>query len=271
MKKTTAGSVLFALLFAVFTFGFIPNALAQSDKKKAQALFEKGAALYYDGKYAEALVQFKKGHAAVPNALFLYNMSLCNLKLERYREALANATDARQMEGLPEKEGTRNDARIVSIGLIQTSQHLAESVPDPVADVTTDDATVPDTSTPDDAPPPRKGMSALGWSGVAGLVVGGALLGGAVATEVSLQSKWDEFTELSEGGDPERFEEVRQEIERGQRNGKILLYTGTGVAVVGATLLVVELVTSPNKNERPNVGLLVTPDGHVGATVQLRF
>jgi hypothetical protein len=270
-KTTTVRSVLFALLFTVTTLGFAPNALAESDKKKAQTLFEKGAALYYDGAYAEALVQFKKGHATVPNALFLYNMTLCNLKLQRYREAMSNAVEARHMGGLPDKEATRNEARIAAISAIELSQEVAEAAEEPmVADTAPDTTESPDLSV-QKSDAPKKGLTALGWSGVAGLVIGGGLLGGAVATELALQKKWEEFTGLSEGGDPERFEELRTEIERGQQRGKILLYSGTGVAVVGAALLIVDLATKPKEEERPRVMLHVAPGGGVSASMSLAF
>jgi tetratricopeptide (TPR) repeat protein len=63
-------------------------AFAQSrDRKAASARFQQGSALYAEGRWAEALVEFEAGYVAYPLRGFLVNIGQCYRKLERLEEA----------------------------------------------------------------------------------------------------------------------------------------------------------------------------------------
>lgn len=250
---------------------FPGQAVAQEGAREAQQYFEKGAALYFEGEYGQALVQFKKGHATLPNALFQYNIALCNLKLERYREALTAAREAERMGGLGDREVTLNRSRIAAIPRIQIATSVAEDVAQTqVARVAADASDSQPVDVSDGAEPQKSGFGGLGWAGVGFTTVGVGLLVGAVAVEVALQGKWDEFNQVAETGDSARFDELKQQIENRQRTGKVLLYSGIGAGAIGVTLLIAELVTSP-KSDNQRVGLFITPDGKAGVSAAFRF
>lgn len=248
----------------------VPTSAYAGDDAAAQAFFEKGAALYFEGKYAEALVQFKKGHAEVPAALFQYNIAVCNLRLERYREALAAAREARSMGGLEGKDAAQNDARIAAIPRLQNAHAIVQELT-AVAAKTLDDTPV-ETAEVVEPPPavePKPRFGAIGWAGVGAATVGAGLAVGALVVELSLQPKWDDYNAAADAGDSTRYSELKSEIESGQTTGRILLFSGIGLAAVGAALIVFDLVTPGD--EGAQAGFIVLPDGGVGGTVSVRF
>ena len=264
---TTQNFTRFLVPMLLFVSLLLPEAaMAQDREREAQVYFEKGAAYYFEGEYGQALVQFKKGHATLPNALFQYNIALCNLKLERYREALNAARDAERMGGLGPNEQTLNRSRIAAIPRIQTATTVAEAVARS-ADTSSD---VADADVSQGTESGGGGFGGVGWAGVAFTTVGVGLLVGAVGVEVALQSKWEEFNESAESGDTARFEELKGEIERRQRTGKILLYSGLGASAIGVTLLIAEWVSYPSSDDK-QVSVFVTPQGDFGVGAAFRF
>jgi tetratricopeptide (TPR) repeat protein len=57
------------------------------DKRAAAAHFQQGSALYAEGRWSEALVEFEAGYEAYPLRGFLVNIGQCYRKLERLDEA----------------------------------------------------------------------------------------------------------------------------------------------------------------------------------------
>lgn len=247
------------------------SAVAQEGAREAQGYFEKGAALYFEGEYGQALVQFKKGHATLPNAMFQYNIALCNLKLERYGEAMTAAREAERLGGLASREAAMNRSRIIAIPRIERTQAVAEDVSQAQAAVVevTAETTTEETGSIE-AKPERSSFGALGWTGVGLTAVGAGLLVGAVGVEVGLQGTWDEYNAAAEEGDTERFNELKTEIESRQSTGKALLYAGIGAGAVGVALIVAELVTSP-RSDQPRVSVFASPDGSAGVSAHFRF
>lgn len=270
MTNATTSRLLLAIVLLVFTCAAAP-ASAQNAEKEAQQYFEKGAAFYFEGKYGPALVQFRRGHETLPNALFLYNIALCNLKLERYQEALNNAREAKRMGGLGERESALNEARLAAIPRIQDAMSIASDIEQALAaQVSKAEQAPPEAIVDTNAPPPSESsFGALGWIGVATSVAGAGLLTGALVSELSLQNKWEEFEAAAAAQDTTRHAELKEEIERGQRTGKILLYSGAGVTALGITFIVVDLFTSPS--DQREIGLFISPDGELGAAASFRF
>lgn len=245
---TRSHQVALALLFCAALV--LPSTVHAQEVADAQAYFEAGAAAYFEGKYAEALVQFKKAQDTVPNALFLYNIALCNLKLSRYREALSAAIEARRTGTLEPREAMQNEARIDAIRTIQTAQARGEAMS---AVATTSDPT--DVVTTEAAPPAETpNWGALGWVGVVATTAGAGLLSGTLVVELGLQNKWDDYTAAGAAGETAEYNRLKGEIEDGQRLGKILLLSGAGLAAVGLTLIVVELATGPEETVTLRLG-----------------
>lgn len=222
-------------------------AFAQSPEKEAQALFEEGGALYFKQEYGGAIVKFKTAHIKSPNALFLYNISLCHLKLGQFGDALSAAREAREMGGLDEQTSTKNDSRIVSLQRVLLAHRAAEAVGVQQAseDADTGDLVAgdPEATTTSGAAAKGGGFGALGWVGVASTVLGVGLLTGSLVTELGLQGKWEDFRQAGEDGDEVAYARLKGEIEDGQQIGAVLLYSGAAITAVGLTLIIIELAS----------------------------
>lgn len=245
---------------------FSSAAWAEGDAELSQEYFDRGAGLYVEGKFGEALVQFKRGHEELPNPMFPYSMALCSQKLGRYSEAMRYAIEARDLGGLGDKENAQNDARIAVLPRIETSEFVATEIAASQIE--------PDLDPVDPGiiarRPPKSGFGTVGWVGVGATAVGAGLLVGSLVSELSLQTKWDEFNRAADNGDQDRYDELKKEIERGQTTGMVLLYSGLGVSAVGLSLIIVELVTG-GSDDAATAGVFVLPDGTVGGGFSARF
>lgn len=256
------------LLLAVTLLVFPSVSFAQDE---AMAFFEDGAALYYEGKYAEALVEFKKAHAAAPNAMFQYNIAMCHVRLKRWSEALEAAEKAKKMGGLGDKGTAQNDGRIAAVHRVVSTLNVAD-------DVSAQQAREVAAATPDEVPAdpeitettttPEKRFGGLGWVGVGAAGVGAGLLAGALVSDLTLQPKWDEYRAAAAAGDEEQYEALKSTIESRQGVGRVLLFSGIGLTAVGATLIIVELARGPSE---PTAVLLPLPGGGAAASFSLRF
>lgn len=249
-------------MIVVSTAFFSSSAFAQSsDPARAQQHFEDGAALYTQGDYSKAIVEFLKGHAIAPNAMFLYNISLSYLKLENVPDALDAAEEAKTFEGMPAKVSLRNDARIASFRSVLSANDVAEeiaqaaeaSVEEPMAERPVDD---------------EGGIGGLGWTGVGLGVVGTGLVVGALLVNLGVSSDIDALEAEAAGGDPDRFDTLKNDIESGQSTGKVLLYSGAGLAATGIILLFVDLATGSESDA--SMGLAPT-EGGARAEWSIRF
>ena len=99
--------------------------------------------------------------------------------------------------------------------------------------------------------------------------VGGGLLLGAMGVELSLHPKWDAFHAAADAGDAALYDSLKGEIEDRQQLGRVLLYSGAGLAAVGATLIVVDLITPGDS--ATSAAVLLLPNGTMGGAVRVRF
>lgn len=251
-----------ALPIACFTLAlscFAAPVWAQSaaDAKKAQEHFAKGAEKYAAGEYAAAVAEFMSGHAVAPNAMFLYNVSLCYERLGRYDDALSAAARARNFEGMPPEVAVRNEARIASFGVIVRSQDAAPAIARAAAENAEEEpeevVVTPRTETRPD------GITALGWVGAGLVAVGGGLLVGGVVTNSAIVGEIDTYRDAAARGDQTTYNESRDTIEKKQGLGKVLYGVGAGVAGLGAALFIVDLLTGTE--EVPVAALVPTRDG----------
>lgn len=251
------------------------NAFAQDDKERAQKLYKEGAEAFYTDDYPLAIMKFKSGHSLDPNPMFLYNIAVSYGRLGNVDEAYRYAEQADE-GGLPKEADHKNKARLRSWGTELAATSLAESIGGPtdaVAACTTDSecvggetcdtdrnvcvasADVAASTTTDSG----GGLGALGWTGVVLGTAGVGLVVTALVMDASLSSDFDELDAARAAGDRERAETLESDIESSQSTGKILLFAGAGAAVVGGTLLVIDLLDS-EKGESASIVPLLGPN-----------
>ena len=223
----------------------------------AQAYFDKGAQLYYEGKYSRAIVEFRKAHNIHPHPMFSYNIARANLNLDRIADANEAATEAIELEDqLPPEIASTNRALVASTQTILHGEEIAERieqrrVAEPDEPVESDDDPL---------------LSPLGWAGVAGLGLGVAALGGAGYVNVEVQNQRQALEEVANQISEDEFERQRDDIVQWQNRGRILLFSGIGLAAVGGGLLVWDLLDDGDDDggwavaptlDRPGMNVLI--------------
>ena len=234
--------------------------------ERAQQAFNDGAAYYFEEEYSRALVEFRRAHEAMPHPVFLFNMALCHRELGRVDRTLQAAEEARvlfnefheQGQEVPLDLWARNDALIISIQAVERSQEMADSL-------------VPDEGEPLAARPDVEdadsGFGVLGWAGVGALAVGAGALGGAAVIDRQVASGIEDLQGIS---DESEFNSQRDALQGQQTSGQVLLFSGIGLAAVGTTLVVLDLVGGGGDDG--DSGLAIAPSFHrPGLEVMVRW
>ncbi len=221
----------------------------EEDIQRAQDAFNEGASLYYEGEYGRAMVEFRRANELYPHPIFAHNMALANHQLGRTNRTLDAALEARELsqqatddaERLPDRADATNHGLIVSLQSLETGEEVAEAI---AADTIDDDDEPVAVDEPPEGVDDPSSFGALGWGGVGAFVLGaGALTGAAlidrnvVSGKESLEN-WDDTTTA--------FNEEKDSLESQQSIGKVLLFSGAGLAAVGTGLVVWELMSSPD-------------------------
>ena len=229
--------------------------------ERAQQAFDRGAAYYFEGEYSRALVEFRRANEAMAHPVFLFNMALCHRELGRVDRTMQAAEEARELfrefhergEQVPFDLWARNDALIVSIETVDRAQAMAEALEaaepadgQPVADIS-------DVDSVDDS----GAFGVLGWAGVGALAVGAGALGGAVVIDRQVASGIEELQGIS---DTNEFNTRRDSLQGQQTSGQVLLFSGIGLATVGTTLVILDLVSG--NGDSNDGGLAVSPSFH---------
>ncbi|MEZ4458683.1 MAG: hypothetical protein R3E66_02935 [bacterium] len=168
------------------------SAFAAGDRAAAQKYFEQGAEYYFNGEYGKAIVEFMRGNDEVPNALFLYNISLSHSRLGNFSDALEFGRRAREMGGLDAATSAQNEGRISALYAVQTSQGFHGPVDLPAKDEPEVVAVV--------APPPPKDDFTMGYIGLATTATGLVLLGVAGYAELQVRDRWDAYERAAADG-----------------------------------------------------------------------
>ncbi len=243
-------TIVFALLLApAESFAQAPS---QETVDQAEAHFQKGAEWYTTGEYSKAIVEFLKGYNVVPNAMFLYNISLSYAKLGNSDDALMYAERAQNEVGMPDDVASRNSGRISALRVRLSGLDVAKNVSD-LSNVV-------------DVAPTQPAESGFGWMGMTGVAVGVAglgLIGGSALIGMGVSDDITALEDEANGGDQARFDDLKASIESDQSLGKVLLFSGAGLAALGVTLVVVDLM---NDEEPTQTSLRLVPtNGGAGA------
>ncbi len=252
--------IVFAVVALSCALPSVAQAQDDDDAGRAQEAFDRGAAFYMEGKYARALVEFKKANRAVPNAMFVLNMALANGKLGNYDEAIDDASRARDMGGLPGEAiaiaGGASSAWSATLSAVS----LAESRATLVAKEKPLDPIVKSVE-------PSGGSGVVGTLGVVSLSLAVA---GGVGTAVHYFTVYQPARQAlddSEGLDQDTIDERFADAQSQQTVGQVLLFTSVGLGVLGGVLLFVDASSS---GESAQIIPVVGPD-MAGAQVNFSF
>ena len=202
--------------------------------ERVQQHFDRGATLYKQGDYEGAIHEFEAGNALIPNAIFLYNISLAEAKLGRHREALARAEEAQEM-GLPDEDANQNAARIAALRTSLEAQDVAQDVHDHPSPSFFSGLSNP--------------LSTIGWVGVASVSLGTLAMLGTLQVDLSLGDTVDAFRQAAADGDAATYDDLRQQIKRRQTWGRVLLFGGAGLVAAGAAAIVYDLFFAPKTSD----------------------
>jgi tetratricopeptide (TPR) repeat protein len=246
-------SLLTALLLSV---GAPETATAQTDDEptpealqEAGKYFQSGAEAYTAGNYSKAIVEFLKAYNAVPNALFLYNISLSYGKLGNVPDALAAARKARGVKGMDDKTANRNEARIAAYERWTSAADVAADVQKARAvSQSEQDATDPSATETTAATTTTSGggrFGGLGWMGAGLMIVGGGMSIGSGVVASGLRQPIEDFKKAGAEGDDASYEQLKSEIRSDQNLGRALLFVGAPVAATGLVLFLIDLTNGP--------------------------
>ena len=238
------------------------------DAAEAKRLFEEAITAYNAGDYAAAATGFMSAYQIRPAAVLLYNAA-------RARGALAGDDPAKLEAALRLLERAQNqeelplDARLLDeaakyndelVSKIEQARRMEEERRQAELDALKGN---PDNYTR---------MGGVGWAGVGVLALGAVSLGatGYFNNNVRLAG------EALDGPDESRaeYDRLSAEFTENQANGQLTALVGTSLVVVGAGLLVYELVTleyagpaegasgaSRTSGTRPTVRVGISPTG----------
>ncbi len=243
-----------ALVTAVATLHLPRPAVAQDyDEETIAAVnqhFRSGAQLYYDGDYDAAIVEFEAAHAKIPNAIFLYNISLAQAKKGETDASLATAEAAQEFGGLGADEQVQNSARITAMRRVKTSESAAADIGSALPPVD-----------------PLLNFSTMSWIGlgvgVAGLIGWGVVYG----IDRSLAPDVRAYKAAASRGDAAEYQRLKDDL-RPRQSGARALFVVSSLAVIGgAGLLVYDLVL-----RKDDTMVAIAPMvGGVGAVLTHRF
>jgi len=201
---------------------------AGSDVDKIQEHFEKGAALYFEQKYDEAIDEFQKGYALYPDPIFLYNISTAHGKMGRMDQSLAVAELA-ESSGLGEPDSTQNRARMAALRQYRGAAEITNRVATTQMQVT--------------GPEPSAQGNWLDerdwrfWTGVGSVGVGATSLIIGAIVDSSLNDTIESYEQAARTGDTATYDRLRSSIE-GDQNTAIALYVVGGLLVAGGSGLI---------------------------------
>lgn len=247
-------ALLIALLALASPASAFGQSSGQSELEKAQGHFSTGAEYYASGQYSKAIVEFISGHNIAPNAMFLYNISLCYQRLDNLPDARDAAVKARQFEGMTDEIKVRNEARVASFGSVMLAQSVAVDVnakPDAVVSDESDSAGDAESSS----------FGALGWSGAAIAAIGVAGLGFSLILNNQVANDKEALEEAKARNDFDEAERLTEEVNSTRQTGLIILFTGIGLTTIGLSMVLWDLLDDPSESSSASLAPLIMTDG----------
>lgn len=253
----------FALVLLLAATSYCGLAWAETPQERAEEFYKSGAESYFRGNILVALSAFQQGYELDPNAMFLYNISLCYGKIENYSEALTQAKLAHS-KGLPAEVSDKNLARVAAYQTILLSREVAASPAVAVSSCESGDCdaktSVAKLDTVESVKP-----TWMGWTGVAFAAVGGGLVVGAVLVNSGLESDIAAYDEALAKDEIARAKQMQTDIDGQQMLGKVLLISGGVLAASGIGLFVYDFL------DNEPVAIVPVMGDQIGAALIQRF
>ena len=270
-------TVVSLLLTALWSAPLSAESTEAADVAKAQSHFEKGAEWYTRGDYSKAIVEFLKGNSISPNAMFLYNISLCYGKLNNLENAIQAGEKAIRL-GLQPSVVPRNQARIGGFSSIIKAKRIADDVIEKKEAARAEaeraqsealrlekNARIGETNQRRDSGADSS-FGALGWTGVAVGTVGLGLLGAALVIDQQVDDDLLRYQQAAEDADQQLYSELRSSIQNDQFLGKIFLTSGVATTVMG----LIFIIANSASDETVSLHIAPRPSG-VTFTIGGRF
>ena len=218
------------------------------DIRRAQEFFDKGAQLYYEGEYSRAAVEFRRAHEAHPHPVFLHNIAVMNMRLDRMEAARDAARGVLDMdERLPPQQDARNWGILRGADASFAGEAVAEAIDAAaaaaVADAEAEEADAEDEEMDQLEGPPvvadDSGFGTMGLLGVGSVAVGVASIVGGVVVHSQIQDD-QALYEIRHDRHPESqtVAELGDHISSQQTQRLLFFGAGGALTAVGATLIV---------------------------------
>lgn len=254
-------------------------------EEQAAKLYKEGSEAYLGADYAIAITKFQEGFELDPNAMFLYNLSLCFSKLGNFQEALEHAQKAEEMGDMPDEATTKNRGRLASLPIVVQAESIAQALAAPkdaapptcAVDTDCEDGYICNirrgicvASLVPETPPYDPLFSPLGWAGVGLAGAGVAMITAMLIINAGLPADIEEAERLYAEGRDEEALALEGKIDSRQTLGIILLIGGAAATAGGAGLIVYDLFLSGEEEAPAALIPYVSSDG-AGLTWRLRF
>ena len=253
---TSANNLLAILLSLAVALTPVSQALAQEyDPETIESVnqhFERGEKHFYDEDYEAAIREFEAANDLIPNAIFLYNISVAHERLGQREKALATAEEAERVGGLGPDESASNRARIAAMRRTKTAEVAATEV----------------RSEPDVRP--MFSFTKWGWIGTGTAILGVLMLANVLVIDGRLADEVEAYKRAAADRNRTEYDRLKSEIDRRQNGARALLVVGTLALLGGIGLVVWDLKFNRQNQPAGEVMLRFAPttDGFVGA---LRF
>ena len=215
------------------------------DRAEADRLYEEGIKAAIAGDYPSAIIHLQNGYRLDPDARFLYNIAVCYERLDNADKALDFYTRTLKSPNASSDMRTKAAGRLHGYTAKQVATATATAIAQGPATI----------KPPNDSTSQAKadqGFGGLGWTGVAVSVVGAGLMGASLIPNAGLA---DQIKEYEDGvrldPNPARDTSRYEAITSKQSTGKALLFSGMGLAVIGAGLILVEVMRSTDSDVAP--------------------
>lgn len=236
------------------------GAQSEAEITQAQEAFDEGSAAYAAEDFGAAAAAFRKAYQIVPAAMFLYNEAKARRQLGQYDRAvdLLKRADAQAELPLPPPVKEKVAGLILEIRSEQEDARAAAAAAQARRERERQRALELEQARR------RYQVSWVGWGGVTAGTVGVILLGAAGVRSRQISQ---DFAALSSELDRARYDREVTRLEGEQSTGRVFLFTGASLTLLGAGLFGWDFFT---RGETPwSVSLELAPGAQTERRVQL--